>query len=228
MQQHLENEKSTDRYKASSFKAYNFELPQHYDNSMAVKFFRVSVMDDFVLDELRFQIGNLAILDVGCATGRLLDRLASNGARKLAGSDLAPRILDVARSKLAGRGVDVDLRCADAEGSLPWSSSSFDVVTLTGVLHHFYRPEAALAEIFRVLCTGGRLVMVDPCWFPPIREFVNLCLRVHPHQGDYHFYTSQQSKRMLVDMGCKVVRCERLNWFFYGIVAVKGKTTKPN
>ena len=228
MQQDQESGKFVDRYKASSFATYNFKLPTRYDDSVAVKLFRVSVMDDFVLNELGFELMDLAILDVGCATGRLLDRLASNGARKLAGSELAPNILDVARSKLAHRGVSVDLQCADAEVSLPWQSGRFDVVTLTGVLHHFFTPHAALAEIFRVLCPGGRLIMVDPCFFSPIREFVNLCLRVHPHEGDYHFYTAQQAKTMFADMGWQVARCERLNWFFYGVVAVKGVITLPN
>ncbi len=84
MQQDQESGKFVDRYKASSFATYNFKLPTRYDDSVAVKLFRVSVMDDFVLNELGFELMDLAILDVGCATGRLLDRLASNGARRLA------------------------------------------------------------------------------------------------------------------------------------------------
>lgn len=220
--------KSIDRYKASSFKAYNFKLPRRYDNSILVKLFRVSVMDEFVLDELGVEIGSLALLDIGCATGRLLDFLAANGARRLAGSDIAPQILEVARSKLAERGAVTEFRCADAENSLPWPSRDFDVVTLTGVLHHFFAPLKALSEIWRVLRPGGRLIVVDPCFFPPIREFFNLCLRVHPHEGDYHFYTPEQTKKMLVDMGWDVTRCERLNWCFFGIVAVYNKSTPPN
>jgi SAM-dependent methyltransferase len=228
VQEDLESGSFVDRYKASGFKAYNFKLPRRYDDSIVAKVFRVSVMDDFVLDELGVDIGGLAILDVGCATGRLLDRLAANGARRLAGSDLAPQILDVARSKLALRGADVKLECADAETSLPWPSHSFSVVTLTGVLHHFFIPHAALSEISRVLRPGGRLIIVDPCFFFPVREFFNLCLKVHPHEGDYHFYTPLRARKMLVDMGWQVDRCERLNWCFYGIVAVRGQTTLPN
>ncbi len=227
MQQEAGSRKFDDRYKVSSFKAYNFKLPQRYDDSLAVKLFRVSVMDDFVLDELGSDIGPLAILDVGCATGRLLDRLASNGARRLSGSDLAPQILEVARAKLAHHGTDVELRCADTETSLPWPSRNFDVVTLTGVLHHFFRPRAALAEIWRVLRPGGRFILVDACFFPPMREFFNLCLRVHPHKGDFHFYTPQRTRTMLIDMGWDVARCERLSWCFYGIVAQQQSDRAP-
>ncbi len=213
-----------DRYKASSFRAYNVKLPDRYDTAIAARILRLAVMDDFVLDELGPNVSTLRILDVGCATGRLLDRLAAAGARSLAGSDLAPRIVDVARAKLADRGIEADLRPADAESELPWPPGSFDVVTSTGVLHHFMRPEAALAEIERVLRPGGRLVMSDACFFPPARELMNLCLLVHPHEGDYHFHTARQAADLLTESGWDVVRCRRLNWWSYGVVGLSAAT----
>jgi len=91
--------------------------------------------------------------------------------------------LKVAEKKLAQRGVPVDLRVADAEDHLPWDDESVDAVTLTGVLHHFFRPTDALAEIRRVLCPRGRFLVLDACFFPLVREFVNLALRVGPHDG---------------------------------------------
>ena len=209
-----------DRYKTSSLKAYDVKLPERYDTSLAVRFLRVSVMDDFVLDDLGSEVPSLSILDVGCATGRLLNRLAAAGGRMLAGSDLAPRILEVARAKLMDRGVEADLRSADAESSLPWSTDSFDVVTLTGVLHHFFRPRAALAEIRRVLRPAGRLIVCDACFFSPVRELFNLCLRVQPHEGDYHFYTARQASSLLTECRWDVVRCRRLSWWSYGMVGV--------
>lgn len=208
-----------DRYKASSYKAYNVKLPDRYDRGIALRILRVSVMDDFVLDELGPDPGSLRILDVGCATGRLLERLAAAGATRLAGTDLAPRIVDVARGRLSGRGVAADLKAADAEGGLPWPASSFDVVTLTGVLHHFMTPEAALAEMARVLGPGGRLILSDACFFSPAREIMNLSLLVHPHEGDYHFYTAFEAADLLTGCGWGVERSRRLNWWAYGLVA---------
>ena len=208
-----------DRYKASSFRAYNEKLPDRYDTSITVRFLRLSTMDDFVLDALDQDVVSSSILDVGCATGRLLERLAEAGARKLAGSDLAPRILDVARRKLSRFDVESDLRCADAEALLPWATDTFDAVVLTGVIHHFCRPESALREIERVLSPGGKLIIADACFFPPVRELFNLCLRIHPHEGDYRFYTSIQLRQLLLACGWEVNRRERLNWWFFGVVA---------
>ncbi|MBN2170641.1 MAG: class I SAM-dependent methyltransferase [Candidatus Krumholzibacteriota bacterium] len=209
-----------DRYKRSSYRAYDGRLADRYDTYWALRVFRGEIMDGFVLDQLGADLGSLAILDVGCATGRLLDRLAAAGARRLAGCDLAPRIVERARVKLARRGVDADLRPADAERSLPWPDASFDAVALTGVLHHFYRPRAALGEIARMLRPGGRLVLVDPCFFPPLRQLMNLGLRIHPHAGDYRFYTPREATRMLETAGWDIAVCRRLNWWAYGIVGI--------
>jgi ubiquinone/menaquinone biosynthesis C-methylase UbiE len=210
-----------DRYKASSLRAYNEKLPDRYDTSIALRVLRPSIMDDFVLGALGPGLAGSAVLDVGCATGRLLERLAEAGARELAGSDLAPRILDVARRKLARFDVALDLRSADAETALPWPADSFDAVTLTGVVHHFRNPEAALGEIGRVLRPGGKLIIVDACFFPPVREFFNLCLRIHPHEGDCYFRTRTQLREMLLARGWHVTCCRRLNWWSFGMVACR-------
>ena len=208
-----------DRYKASSLRAYNEKLPERYDTLVVARLLNLSVMDDFVIDALGRDVAERVVLDVGCATGRLLERLARAGVRQLSGSDLAPRILDVARRKLSRLGVEVDLRAADAETSLPWPADSFDAVTVTGVMHHFYTPEAALREMRRVLRPGGSLVIADACFFPPLRELFNLCLRVRPHEGDCYFHTCGRMRDLLSACGWDVVRCERINWWAYGVVA---------
>jgi ubiquinone/menaquinone biosynthesis C-methylase UbiE len=149
--------------------------------------------------------------------------LAGAGAHCLAGSDLAPRILDVAGLKLRNAGFDVDLRSGDAESGLPWDADTFDVATLTGVLHHFYRPAAAMKEIRRVLRPGGRLIVADACFVSPVRQLMNLCLRIHPHEGDCRFYAANQASDLLRVAGFEVVRSTRLNWWAYGLVALSAR-----
>jgi ubiquinone/menaquinone biosynthesis C-methylase UbiE len=211
-----------DRYKASSYKAYNERLPERYDTALITRFIGIESMDDFVVDVLGGSVEDLEILDVGCATGRLLERLAESGAKRLAGTDLAPRILETARTKLERFMIDVDLRSADAEARIPWPDDSFDAVASTGVVHHFVAPEAALAEMRRVLRPHGVLVLVDPCFFTPVRELFNLCLRFHPHEGDHYFRTARQMATLLSDCGWHVDRCERINWWAFGILASAG------
>jgi demethylmenaquinone methyltransferase/2-methoxy-6-polyprenyl-1,4-benzoquinol methylase len=205
-----------DRYKASSYRSYNFRMPSRYDRCVWMRFCQTALWDRAIVRELGHPaISALRILDVGCATGRLLQRLAEAGAVQLCGTDLAPRILDVAAEKLSRTGIPVDLRPADAEDRLPWESDSFDVVTLTGVLHHFFRPTDALAEIHRVLRQGGRLLVIDPAFFTPVRQVLNAVLRVAPHDGDCRFYSPARAASLLADVGFEVLHNRRVGWWAF-------------
>jgi ubiquinone/menaquinone biosynthesis C-methylase UbiE len=214
-----------DRYKASSYDAYNVRLPERYDASRWMWFCQAPLLDRTIIEELQPSVGSLDILDVGCATGRLLAKLAAAGAHRLSGTDLAPRILEVARGKLAAQGADADLRSADAEDALPWRADSFDVVTLVGVLHHFYRPHEALREIHRVLRSSGRLVVVDPCFFSPIRQVLNLWMRVAPHDGDYRFYAPKRAAALLESADFRPTTLRRVGLWSYLVAAVLESTS---
>lgn len=204
-----------DRYKASSYRSYNSKMLSRYDTCFWNRFCQTALWDRIIVDELGPPIHSLRILDVGCATGRLLKHLAKAGARQLCGADLAPRILEVAGEKLAQIGIPGDLRVADAEDCLPWDAADFDVVTLTGVLHHFYRPKDALDEVRRVLRSGGRLLIIDPCFFTPARQLLNAALQVAPHDGDYHFYSAPQAADLLTKVGFEVPHTRRVGvWAF--------------
>ena len=68
-------------------------------------------------------------------------------------------MLAAARGKL---GAAVPLAGADV-ARLPFRAGSFDAVVSSSSLHYWPRPDAALAEIARVLRPGGRLVVTDWC-----------------------------------------------------------------
>ena len=86
-----------DRYKSSSYRAYNFKMPARYDSAYFIKLFQLPLWHRTVVEALQTEIEFADILDVGCGTGMLLADLARSGATSLAGVDLAPKILDVAR-----------------------------------------------------------------------------------------------------------------------------------
>jgi ubiquinone/menaquinone biosynthesis C-methylase UbiE len=210
-----------DPYKSSSYRTYNFRMPARYDSMYLIKLCQLSLWHRTVVQALQTEIESADILDVGCGTGSLLAELARSGATSLAGVDLAPKILEVAREKLSAAGARADLRAADAEEPLPWASESFDVATLTGALHHFYRPHDVLAEIHRVIRAGGRLLVVDPCFFTPLRQLFNVYLRVLPHYGDYHFYAAPQAGRLLGAQGFECSEPRRVGLWAYFICATK-------
>lgn len=109
-------------------------------------------------DALPPRVGRL--LDIGCGTGGLLERLAPRIEEGI-GVDASRDMLALARTRLAERGAaHIAVRQADMY-RLPLADRSFDAITLQMVLHYAEDPAAALAEAGRVLKPGGVLVIVD-------------------------------------------------------------------
>jgi SAM-dependent methyltransferase len=211
--------RKNDRYKRSSYRAYNWKMPPIYDSCIWMK--GADLLDKSVLREIPSNDFSLRILDVGCATGRLLYKLANQGYTNLSGVDLAPRIIDVARKKLSDFKVNLDLKSADSEDDLPWPDNSFDIITLTGVIHHFYRLNDALKEAFRVLDKQGKLIIMDP-WFPIIiRQILNSWLYLFPHDGDFRFYAPKSIDKVLREIGLINILYRRIGFWIYIITGEK-------
>ncbi len=99
-------------------------------------------------------------LDVGCGAGHTALALAPHAARVEA-LDLTEAMLEQTARLAAERGHgNVETRLGDAE-ALPHEDATFDVVTCRLCAHHFPHPDRAVAEMFRVLVPGGRLLLVD-------------------------------------------------------------------
>jgi SAM-dependent methyltransferase len=94
------------------------------------------------------------ILDAGCGSGPLFAALHERGA-VVAGIDQSTEMLDRARRRL---GADADLRVADLADPLPFPDAAFDDVVASLVLHYLRDWAPTLAELRRVLKTGGRLI----------------------------------------------------------------------
>jgi SAM-dependent methyltransferase len=98
------------------------------------------------------------VLDVACGTGVVARAAAGRVGRTghVAGIDINAGMLAVARSQPAGPGTSVGWSAGSALG-LPFPAGSYDVVLCQLGLQFFPDRPAALAEMRRVLVTGGRL-----------------------------------------------------------------------
>lgn len=95
------------------------------------------------------------VLDVGCGTGVVAITAARLGAH-VTGLDLTPELLERARENSDVAGVEIDWREGDVE-NMPFSDAAFDVV-LSQYGHMFApRPDVAVAEMLRVLKSGGTI-----------------------------------------------------------------------
>lgn len=101
------------------------------------------------------------VLDVNCGTGTLAMLIAARaGSGNVAGIDLSPQMIAMARAKAVNG--EADFSQANAE-DLPFADGSFDRATMSLAFHEMNRAgrRNALAEIRRVLVSGGRLVIAD-------------------------------------------------------------------
>jgi ubiquinone/menaquinone biosynthesis C-methylase UbiE len=124
---------------------------------------------DRLRDELygeRFHLGALAALaqgdwvlgDLGCGTGETSATLAPF-VRRVIAVDASAAMLQAARKRLQAFD-NVELRRGELEG-LPIDDAMLDAATMMLVLHYVSEPARALAEVWRVLKPGGRLILVD-------------------------------------------------------------------
>jgi malonyl-CoA O-methyltransferase len=215
-----------DRYKAASFRAFNWRLRDRYDDIVWLRVFRGADWDRAIIDDIQARLPDVRVLDVGCATGRFLEALAKRGATHVCGVDIAPRILEKADEKLRPLGVHYDLRVADVEDALPWPDSSLDAAVLSAAISHFFRPRDALAEIHRVLCPHGRLYVLEPNFPPVVRQLVNGYLRFFSHDGDFRFYSPRKLTALLAECGFALARAPAYpGRFSYMIIAHKTNQT---
>ena len=117
-----------------------------------------------VRDEVQsVSAGAATIVDLGCGSGALLERLAGVGnATKLIGIDLEPRALALAHERLPL----AEFHRADLERpdgfELADLAGRADVVVCSEVLEHLEQPRHALALALRLLRPGGALVVTVP------------------------------------------------------------------
>lgn len=98
------------------------------------------------------------ILDVGCASGRLVEELRGRGHRSVTGIDVSAEAIESCRR----RGLD-DVHVMPAD-QLAFPDDSHDVVIASDVLEHIEDDMAALQEWRRVLRPGGKLIVFVPAF----------------------------------------------------------------
>jgi ubiquinone/menaquinone biosynthesis C-methylase UbiE len=120
-------------------------------------------------------------LEVAIGTGLNLDHYRDDVL--LVGVDLSAGMLRVAAQRARDVGRRVRLIQSDAQ-RLPFSDSSFDSLVCTLSLCAIPDQTAAVAEMYRVLVPGGRLLLVDHVEYAkvPMRWVERFRTQLHAHR----------------------------------------------
>ncbi|MEV6983551.1 class I SAM-dependent methyltransferase [Sphaerisporangium sp. NPDC051017] len=111
------------------------------------------------------------VLDVGCGTGSLSVLLAA-ARHRVTGVDLAPRMIEHARAKLAVAGLSGRFLVGDAADP-PTGGERFDLLLCRHVVWTLPDPQAALRAWVARLRPAGRLVLVEGRWGEAGRPYVS-------------------------------------------------------
>jgi arsenite methyltransferase len=106
------------------------------------------------------------VLDIGSGPGLLAGELAAavGPTGRVCGVDVSADMLALARARDLPTGwAPVEYLTAGAE-RLPYPDDTFDLAVSTQVLEYVPDVPAALAEAYRVLRPGGRLLLLDTDW----------------------------------------------------------------
>lgn len=137
----------------------------------------------------------MKILDLGTGSGYLAFPIAKeNAGCDVVGLDIVKEALLANRVRAEKGGTD-NLTFMSYDGiDLPFEDSTFDLIVTRYSLHHFPDIEHSITEISRVLKTGGRLFISDPCPNECDSErFVDDYMRLKK-DGHIKFYTKDEWK----------------------------------
>ncbi len=134
------------------------------------------------------------VLDLGCGTGRLLNRLAQKFPDLQGiGVDLSPQMLKEARENNQYHPRLIYTK-GNAE-SLPCANNQFDAVFNTISFLHYPNPQQVFAEVSRILRPQGQFYLVDST-LGPVRS-------IPFSPGGIHFYSPQQREDFGQTVGLK-------------------------
>jgi ubiquinone/menaquinone biosynthesis C-methylase UbiE len=153
--------------------------------------------------EVVFELADLKpgeeVLDVGCGDGNYTGPAVERKGWAV-GLDRSPAMLQAAARRLSGT---PGLRWVEGDAtSLPFRDGSFDVVFIVTVLCFAADPQAVVNEAFRVLRSGGRIILGE------LGRYSSWALtrRVRGLLGsttwrDAHFFTSRDLRSLLEGAG---------------------------
>lgn len=176
-------------------------------------------------------------LDLCCGTGDLSFAMRSRGAARIVGSDFSHAMLQRNKAKIRQRGLESGIFIVEADAlSLPFKSDSFDGLAIAFGLRNLESVSAGLAEMYRVLKPGGKLVVLEfsrlthplldrafQFYFLQILPRIGALFSKHPSAYSYlpasvlQFPNQEQLKGVFLDCGFQNVSYRNLS---AGIAAI--------
>jgi ubiquinone/menaquinone biosynthesis C-methylase UbiE len=100
------------------------------------------------------------VLEVAAGPGYLSIEMARLRRLDVTALDISHTFVEMGRDSARQEGVSVDFKQGDV-AKMPFAADSFDLIVCQAAFKNFTLPRTALAEMYRVLRTGGTAVIQD-------------------------------------------------------------------
>lgn len=154
---------------------------------------------------------NKKILDIGCFTGYLMEKLRENN-NEVYGVDISQKAVGTAKKK--------GLNCfqGDIDKGLKFKDKSFDAIVMGEIIEHIFDTDKVIKEIRRMLKDKGHLIITTPN-IASLNRRIRLLLGKNPYidigtlnddnkttaSGHIRYFTFETLKILLERNGFKVV-----------------------
>jgi ubiquinone/menaquinone biosynthesis C-methylase UbiE len=101
-----------------------------------------------------------SLLELAPGPGYLAIEIAKLGNYKIVGLDISKMFVEIAQKKAGEAGVQIEFRQGNA-ADMPFDNDTFDFIVCSAAFKNFSEPVKALNEIYRVLKTGGKALIID-------------------------------------------------------------------
>jgi SAM-dependent methyltransferase len=148
------------------------------------------------------------VLEVGSGSGGPAVYLAATRGCHVTGVDINEHGIGNAARLAAAKGVAdrVTFQAVDASRRLPFPDASFDVVLSNDAMCHIPDRRAVLADWYRVLRPGGRMLFTDAMIVTGVVSHEELAVR--SSIGTYHFLPPGENERLIRQAGFELLASE--------------------
>jgi ubiquinone/menaquinone biosynthesis C-methylase UbiE len=149
-------------------------------------------------------------LDIGCGTGWAVGQVAKlvHDQGLFYGVDLSPKMIEKARGNFIGR-AHLVFTHANVE-SIPLDSDFFDVIICTNSFHHYPNPAKALDEMFRLLKSGGKVLILDPTADTWLIKLVDKIIKIVEPEH-VKMYSTKEFQQLFGEAGLKYSNSKIMN-----------------
>lgn len=162
-----------------------------FEGKLSSRFYKL------LLSQVELSAG-ATVLDVGCGTGTVLERLNKCGGIDGYGIDVEENMIGKAKLKCPQMSISVS-DCTKT----PFEDNKFDVITACMAYHHFTDRKGFAKEAARIIKHGGHLYITDPRFPWVVRRPLNLALKLHNIAG--FFGTPEETVKTFSEYGFELV-----------------------